>query len=381
LENLGGVNQVVIGLAREMQRSGAYEPIVLIADWQAVRPVWEDSHGLRTVRWRIRSCLPGADLKERLAYMAWRWRFAKEFRQFCADHAVAAVNPHYPGPSVFALLDVIRGMRTRRPGLLLSFHGADLTNLEASPPALKAMWQSTLPHVAAVVACSRSLGHKLTAFFGPALQPQVVYNGLATHDFAKLRTGHGTAVGTRTILNVGKFEDKKGQDVLIRAFAALADQHPGLRLSLVGAVADALQALQALCAHLNLADRIDFHVNVPHADMAAHFQQAAIFVLPSRVEPFGIVLLEAGAFSLPVVASRAGGIPEIIEDGATGVLVPPDDVPGLARAIHGLLNDAPRAMALGRRLHARVVTEFTWETACRRYAALAGHVRDDNVHG
>ncbi|MDB5893303.1 MAG: hypothetical protein JWQ88_834 [Rhodoferax sp.] len=386
---------MVIGLAREMRRSGAYEPIVLIADWAAVHPVWGESHGLRTVRWRIRSCLPGAALKERLAFLLWRWRFAKEFRKFCDEHAVAVVNPHYPGPSVFALHDALRrpglASQTSRarptspaspatPALLLSFHGADLTNLEDSPPAVKALWQAVLPGIAGMVVCSQSLGRQLNTFFGQGVRSQVVYNGLEARAFANIAA---RAPGTpgRTVLNVGKFEKKKGQDVLIRAFGRLAGDHPDLRLSLVGAVADALPALQALCAELNLNERVDFHVNVPHPEVGAHFQAATVFVLPSRSEPFGIVLLEAGAFSLPVVASHVGGVPEIVSDGQTGLLVPPDDVDRLAQAIRSLLDDPSKCRALGHGLHERVVTEFTWATACRRYAALLGDSTGDNARG
>jgi starch synthase len=112
-----------------------------------------------------------------------------------------------------------------------------------------------------------------------------------------------------------------------------------------------------------------------HADTLATIAAAELFVLPSRQEPFGIVLLEAASLGTPVVASRVGGIPEIVEDGRTGVLVPPEDPGVLAAAIHALLRDPDRARRHAAALRDVAESRFTWHQAAESYVALFRPVR------
>lgn len=112
--------------------------------------------------------------------------------------------------------------------------------------------------------------------------------------------------------------------------------------------------------------------NVPHATVIGCLRKAAAFCLPSRIEPFGIAILEAGALRVPVVATRVGGIPEIVTDGITGRLVPADDVAALATALAELLASPQERDRLAENLHRRVRDEFTWQRACRQYLDAAG---------
>jgi glycogen(starch) synthase len=93
-------------------------------------------------------------------------------------------------------------------------------------------------------------------------------------------------------------------------------------------------------------------------------------VLPSRSEPFGIVIIEAGALDTPVIASNVGGVPEIIDDGRTGVLVPAGNATALASAILGLLRDTATAGAYAAAFKAVVAADFTWERALQAYGEV-----------
>jgi len=95
-----------------------------------------------------------------------------------------------------------------------------------------------------------------------------------------------------------------------------------------------------------------------------------VFACPSLYEPLGIVNLEAMACETAVVASRVGGIPEVVADGETGVLVPPDDPAALAEALNALVRDPGRAAAMGRAGRERAVTEFSWEAVAAQTVAL-----------
>jgi glycosyltransferase involved in cell wall biosynthesis len=114
-----------------------------------------------------------------------------------------------------------------------------------------------------------------------------------------------------------------------------------------------------------------FLLDVPHAQIGALFASATLFCLSSLAEPFGIVLLEAGVFSLPVIATRVGGVPEIICDKKDGILVDGGDSTQLAEGIKALLDAPGRAIALGASLHDRVLREFSWRQAVNGYVGLA----------
>jgi alpha-maltose-1-phosphate synthase len=114
---------------------------------------------------------------------------------------------------------------------------------------------------------------------------------------------------------------------------------------------------------------------------------ATAFVCPSLYEPLGIVNLEAMACGTAVVASRVGGIPEVVADGETGLLVPPGDPGELADALNALVRDAGRAQVMGRAGRARAVTEFGWAAVAAQTAALyselasrGGKVPDRGAH-
>lgn len=368
LVHLGGVNQVVINLAREMVKSGTFEPIVLIADWDAVDPFWEEVHGLRTVRWRIHSYQATMSLKERIAFFLWERRFRPAFQRFCRAHRVAAINLHYPGPPAFTLDRITKRFERVIP-LILSFHGSDVSSLRSAPVSAIAQWRRLLLRTEGIVVCSNDLGRRVVEVFGNEVIPRVIHNGIDAVAFVAM-AGSPKPTGDRFILNVAKFEEKKGQDVLVAAFAAIADVYADVNLVLVGATDKALPALKDLCVRKGIESRVYFFPDTQHHQVAEFFQRAEIFALPSRQEPFGIVLLEAGAFALPVVASRVGGIPEILTDGVTGRLVAPDKPAELALCLRSLLDSPAAAQEMGARLHQHVLSNFTWTVAHEKYVAL-----------
>ena len=155
LRAIGGVNQVVTHLAQQMRDAGEYEPLVLMADWGAPQPVFEEIHGLRTLRWQVRPWQRAMGLKARLAYTLWERRFRKQFARFCREHDVRAVNLHYPGGMA---LTFERVLKTAAPQalLLLSFHGTDVANLATLDAGQKEDWRALMGR-SAVVTCSGEL--------------------------------------------------------------------------------------------------------------------------------------------------------------------------------------------------------------------------------
>ncbi|GAA1943546.1 glycosyltransferase family 4 protein [Kitasatospora viridis] len=176
-----------------------------------------------------------------------------------------------------------------------------------------------------------------------------------------------------TVLYVGRMDLTsawKGVPVLLRAFALLADL-PQARLRLVGD-GDARPELHAEAARLGLADRVEFTGVLTGPALVAELQRAAVLVLPSLspAESFGMTLIEAMACATPVVGSRVGGIPHVVDDGATGLLVAPGDERELAAACRRLLTDPGTAERLGAAGRRHVVEHYAWPGLTDRYLEL-----------
>ncbi|MCW5640803.1 MAG: glycosyltransferase family 4 protein [Rhodoferax sp.] len=371
LEHQGGVNNVVINLAHEINRVGTFEPLVLIVDWGSIDPVWGQSHGLTTVRWRIRSPLDGDGLKGHLGYYLWLPRFMAAFRAFCAEHRVSTINIHYPGPHAFFFGRFARNS-VNSIRLLLSFHGSDIDSIKSAPARTIIRWKQLLQDGPTVVACSNNLSDRIRAVFGDGIKPVIVYNGIDASAFARM-AGEPPEDPVRVILSVGKFIRLKGHDVLIEAFAAIAATHKDVMLAIVGATGDDLPTLQQLASSKLNPAQIKLLADVPHANIAPLFRSASVFVLASRQEAFPIVLLEAGCLGLPVIATSVGGIPELIVDGETGILVPPDDPTALAQSIRHVLGSPNISHTLGEHLRQRVIGDFTWTRAAEQYMQIASN--------
>jgi glycosyltransferase involved in cell wall biosynthesis len=149
--------------------------------------------------------------------------------------------------------------------------------------------------------------------------------------------GEGAGARGQRILFVGQLIDRKGVDVLLDALAGLSLD---FRLEVVGD-GPRRAALAEQARRLGIAGRITFHGMVPQESLPDFYRRADLFVGPSREEPLGLVFLEAAATGCPIVATRAGGIPEILTDGDTALLVPPDDPAALRAAIGRALTDLP----------------------------------------
>jgi glycosyltransferase involved in cell wall biosynthesis len=213
----------------------------------------------------------------------------------------------------------------------------------------------------------------------PRARVALLPNGVDAARFAQgdgeaFRRAHDIPRGAPLILTVGRVDPQKNQALALRALHALRDAHPSARLLLVGHVsAPAYQAkIQALAAELGVAGRVTLLPGLPAAGQALvdAFHAADVFLLPSTHEPFGIVLLEAWAAGLPVVASRVGGVPSFVEHGRDGLLFEPDDLGGATRALAALLADGPRARALAEAGRAKARERYGWDVISRQLIAL-----------
>lgn len=165
----------------------------------------------------------------------------------------------------------------------------------------------------------------------------------------------------------GNFIAYKGHRLLLHAFQEIVRSRPDARLVLIGEGPERA-ALQHLAARLGIADS----VLMPgvREDVPALLRHCRIYVQPSLVESFGIAAAEAMASRLPVVATKVGGLPELVADGETGFLVEPGDPYALAKAVLALAADPARAVEMGKAGRARVESEFTLQRHVERTEAV-----------
>ena len=239
--------------------------------------------------------------------------------------------------------------------------------------------RTALAAAAAVVAVSDGMRADVLRVY-PEIRPErvrVIRNGIDTAEYAPdagtdVLVKHGVDLFRPYVIFVGRITRQKGVPVLLRAAAQL---DPAAQLVLCAGAADTAE-LGAEVTEL-VAGLQETRSGVtwipemlPKAEIIQLLTHALAFVCPSVYEPLGIVNLEAMACSTAVVASRVGGIPEVVADGETGLLVPPDDPASLADAINLLLRDPGRAAALGRAGRKRAVAEFSWAAVAAQTAAL-----------
>ncbi|MBB5342507.1 GT4 family glycosyltransferase PelF [Tunturibacter empetritectus] len=202
---------------------------------------------------------------------------------------------------------------------------------------------------------------------------QTVYNGLDLADWNAASKSE-ERVGESVVATVGNIRRVKGHDVFIRAAASVAEKFPHTSFRIAGDVLEPeyFAELQALVSELKLSDRFHFVGGV--TNLRDYLSAADVFVLPSRSEGFSNAIVEAMAAALPVVATNVGGNAEAVQDGVSGIIVPPDDPDAIASAIVDLLSDTAKAKQMGAAGNRLAAEKFTTEAMMgqitRVYASL-----------
>lgn len=240
--------------------------------------------------------------------------------------------------------------------------------------------------VTTFICISRSLEDNLRAQGAHIRESVVVYNGLdpadlvAVDDPAEVKAEFGFDPDDPVAAVVGRLDRWKGQDHFIRAMAQVVRDVPEVCVLIVGDpepyCLDYYAELRSLVESLGLSGRVVF---AGHRSDVPRLMRAFTVLVhsSSEPEPFGRVIIEGMAAGLPVVATRAGGVPEIIEDGVSGVLVPPQDPEAMAQAIVSLLRDPQRASSIGQMARRRVEEHFT----IRQYVAGVQQVYERTLGG
>jgi spore coat protein SA len=315
-------------------------------------------------------------------------RFAFRLARFARRDRVNVLHVH----NFFQAMPLIRAVNPHMR-LILHMHAEWLAKVDV------AFGRSRLRAADLILGCSEYVSEQIrTAFPDFADRVETLYNGVdptrfVPHEEYRVRSSRPWP----HIVFVGRITPEKGLHVAIEAMREVIAAFPSARLEIIGP--DAPQAPLHLIAlreptvdprgafqpfyvgrYLDrlrdqAAEHVPGHVDftvgfLPHDDVIARCADADLLVNPSLAETFGMPLIEAMALRLPVVASDVGGVPEIVRNGVTGLLVPRNDPHALARALIAVLSDAARAQQMGMAGREVVLERFTWEHITERYRQL-----------
>ena len=226
-----------------------------------------------------------------------------------------------------------------------------------------------LRHARFVVCISDFARSQLMALSEPGAWSKltVVHVGIPIDQFTPL--GGNSSFAAHNVLCIGRLVPEKGQAVLIEAVARLAGRSEPVSVTFAGGGSQR-KALESLAERLGIADWVSFRGAVGQEELHALYEEASVFCLPSFSEGVPVVLMEAMAMRVPVITTTITGIPELIEDGRSGMLVPPGRPDRLADALRRLLADESLRRELGSSGREKVMEEFDAEVSAAQLHAL-----------
>jgi len=282
------------------------------------------------------------------------------------------VHAHMLVPDGWAAARVAAGLGVP---VLATAHRADVLDVPARGGAQRAQVVQALESVDQVVAVSRAVRAACEALAVMERPVAVVPNGADLRVFHPMdrreaRKRLGLPGDEPVVAFVGVLTPRKGIDTLVEALGLLAARPGGAPVLAVAGEGELRAPLEQRAAALGIGERIRFLGKLPHDEVPWAMAAGDVFCLPSLSEGLPTVVCEAMACGRAVVATAVDGTPEIVDDGATGLLVPPRDPRSLADALARLLGDPPLVRRMEEEALRRARATYTWEANARSHVAL-----------
>ena len=346
---LGGLEVLASQLLEELQHRGC-EVGLITCPHAAVEAGLDVVGGVPVLRTGTQEALARNDGAAVL-------RGAVEVGRFARDLAPDVVHTH---DASTALWTYLRTQRHRRP-LVSTIHNVMSAHLGEELAPVAAMVNES----AWVTGVSQAVVDDTAQLF-----PAVVDRLSLVRNAVKAPPGEPQPIVERApLLCVGRLVPQKGFDMAIEAFALIAERFPWARLQIAGTGPDR-DDLLALGRRLGVGDRLDLLGRVEPDEVPRLLARSTALVMPSRYEGLPLVALEAAWSARPVVAMAGPGLGEAVVDGTTGLLVPPGDVPGLARSMAVLLASRERATTMGRAARSRMEEHWSIGATVDAYEAI-----------
>jgi len=294
---------------------------------------------------------------------------ATKMAEVAETHDLDVLHVHYAMPFAASAFLAKQLVAPARLPVVTTLHGTDIT-IVGQQPGLGRMTRFTIESSDRVTAVSEALKVATIETLGVKKPIEVIPNFVDPEVFAPRRRRPPllAPAGVRVLMHASNFRPVKNVERVVRIFAAVHERMDA-RLVMVGDGPDKPRA-EELARHLGVGKHVLFLGN--QEVMEELLPLADLFLLPSSTESFGLVALEAMAAGVPVVASRVGGLPELVTHGVHGFLEEPDDLDGFVRASLRLLEDDALHRKVGRAARTRAVSDFHVDRVVERYRAVYG---------
>lgn len=328
--SLGGVEELTSKLAAKY-RSCGNSVAVLTNQWPSSLPAKEEVAG--EVVYRMPFLLPGIDIRALVRLIILSpvilIRLLRIVQEFSPDilHVICC-----SGNLAYAFM---LGRMFGIPVVVTAQGeiGMDATGLYQSQSYISSSFRQFIQQASWVTACSSNTRKELLEYTGTS-RCEVIHNGIDITEFEQQYDNPRLPTDRPYVFAMGRHVHQKGLDVLIRAWHQLQLQDFDL---VIGGSGAETESLEELIDQLKLSGSVYLIGRLDRTGVVSHLQHATCFVLPSRHEPFGIVVLEAMAARTPVIATAVGGVPEFVTDGVNGRLVPGDSAISMAQALQELI--------------------------------------------
>jgi glycogen(starch) synthase len=341
-------------------RDRGHEVIVVTRKDSPDLPAEEEYRGIPVYRFPFAKALIDRNLNE---VMTIRQQVSDLKRTFGPE----LVHLHQCGPSVLFHFETIKAYPARLIVTLIVEIVAQLGSTELLRQAMmSADWVTC--KTATMLAEASRLAPEISS------RSSVIHNGI---DIPMLAPTQLPLVNPR-ILCLGRLDSQKGFDLAVEAWPSIVARFPNARLVIAGDGPERL-SLERRITELSLSQTVELIGWVAPDSVPSLMDSATIVVMPSRWEGFPSVGLQAAAMARPIVASRVGGLPDIVADRQTGFTVEAEDAAALGKAIITLLKSPELAVEMGKAGRHRVQKLFGWEQCVDRYDALYRQVADSNA--
>lgn len=348
---IGGAEILGAELLRALRGRG-YDLVVVTGRKSASLPEYEKLWDIPIYRFPSVGVLQANDLGEIALQRRYIAQLKREFRPDIV---------HLFQFSVSAFFDLLTNIDYPAPHLL-TLHGSVQSN-QITPGTIR---RHLIHSVDWITTCSEAL---LREVHGQ--MPEVAVYSSAIRNCIQMPAlePEPLSFSPPRLLCLGRVVPQKGFDVALAAFAQLVPRFPGIRLTIAGDGKEK-PALEAMAHQLGVANSVEFPGWVQPEDVPALINACTLVVMPSRIEPFGIVALQAAQMARPIVVTRVGGLPEVVVDSETGMLIESGDVEALVANITFLLNHPDDAARMGQSARRRVQEDFCWNKFVDAYESL-----------
>ena len=274
------------------------------------------------------------------------------------------IHAHYA--TSFGLL----GALIRRHPLIISAWGSDIFSFPRISFLHRNLLKWILGHADVLCSSSNIMAQEMHRYIGRKQAVEIIPFGVDTTRFSPPQGEQSPEAGVYprnglkgapVVFGVAKgLHPVYGLDLLIEAFAQVHSHFPQTLLRIAGEGPER-SPLEDLADKLGVSKWVEWLGRLPNADVANFYKNVDIVVVPSRQESFGVTAVEGSACARPVIASRVGGLTEVIVEGKTGLLVPPESISELGKAMERLIKDPTLREAMGQQGRANVLRHYDWQ--------------------